>query len=1006
MSKKCPSCLEVFDDNYSFCSNCGTRLVDDSEGDVSLNLGNANAICGGININRSKNITSHDTHYHSTIVNERAKSETELKLEATNQLRSKAEEIIGERGRIDSVAMAQLRPFATQLGIDDETFKSIIKDVRSNRNGHSSGLSAANARYLLQAQQAVQTNDMDSLSNLTPRLEAMAAISLDDTVQYLYYLTLSLLYPLKSMEVFENQTDENYWRSFWAIISYIRTGKHEEAIKVLALFDPLRFEKSEEDQNLLEAYFNIMKDDKDGAQEFLDEILGEPTTQLKPLLRAIEITLYEEDADSLEVRFYKERVLSKSDVVIKSSKKVEKTNEADEAIETPVIKNNAQADALYAEACAAQGPKRVMLLQKAADAGSLDAMYDLGDCYLDGEGVNENKKLAIEWYTKAAELNHLKSQAALGALYMLGGEGLNQNYVLAEKFLTISAEKDFPKAQLFLSMLYLRMEEYAKALVWARKVADIEPDAYSILGEIYLYGLGVDKNEYEGLKYYEKAANNGDADAQNIVGNLYSANEFKWFNLDNAFKYYQMAANQDHIYGMYNLALSYYNGDGCAVDMQEAFKWMEKASDAGCTEAKEFMPNFEVPAEPNYEKIIEPKQKSNEPALCDVILNNPSQMKLQVLKVVKESTGLSLGEAKSLVDNTPKIIKSGISKKEAEYIKSLLEEAGASAEVCSDNGTNLPGMNSDEAIINYAYESICNGDATSAKENLHLLRRYANMDEPRAQFTLALCYHFGYGVKQNYQVAASWLNKSADFGPSSYQLGLKYEEGHGCGVDMAEAAKWYRKAANVGMPEAQYRLGLCYIRGEGVVGNDTKGLNLINKAAEQGFAEAIEWMKASKNSTQKPNSAKQKSPSGNQSNIEIQKVWVDTDGVGMFNIHCDWVANNLKGVDLEFRLYITAKSGKKLNRDSSANQWYYLEDKFCPSSDSHKFINDTCPSIPAYQLNIDHNEEKNLEFNIAIYKRGTDKRLYFSKNMTCTVWYYFNFFSKNKFEVRAQQCLP
>ena len=47
-----------------------------------------------------------------------------------NQLRCKAGEIIAERGRIDSVAMSQLRPFAAQLGIEDETFKSIIK-----RNG-------------------------------------------------------------------------------------------------------------------------------------------------------------------------------------------------------------------------------------------------------------------------------------------------------------------------------------------------------------------------------------------------------------------------------------------------------------------------------------------------------------------------------------------------------------------------------------------------------------------------------------------------------------------------------------------------------------------------------------------------------------------------------------------------------------------------------------------------------------------------------------------------------
>ena len=51
-------------------------------------------------------------------------------------------------------------------------------------------------------------------------------------------------------------------------------------------------------------------------------------------------------------------------------------------------------------------------------------------------------------------------------------------------------------------------------------------------------------------------------------------------------------------------------------------------------------------------------------------------------------------------------------------------------------------------------------------------------------------------------------------------------------------------------------------------------------------------------------------------------------------------------------------------------------------------------------------EEKNVEFNIEIYKWGTDECIYSSKKMNFTIWYYFNFFKKNKFEVRSQQCLP
>ena len=65
----------------------------------------------------------------------------------------------------------------------------------------------------------------------------------------------------------------------------------------------------------------------------------------------------------------------------------------------------------------------------------------------------------------------------------------------------------------------------------------------------------------------------------------------------------------------------------------------------------------------------------------DVILKGAGQAKLQVIKAVKELSGLSLGDAKALVDGAPKAIKEGVSKEEAESIKTQLEEAGAEVEV-------------------------------------------------------------------------------------------------------------------------------------------------------------------------------------------------------------------------------------------------------------------------------------------------------------------------------------
>ena len=65
----------------------------------------------------------------------------------------------------------------------------------------------------------------------------------------------------------------------------------------------------------------------------------------------------------------------------------------------------------------------------------------------------------------------------------------------------------------------------------------------------------------------------------------------------------------------------------------------------------------------------------------DVVLNSAGSAKLQVVKLVKELTGLGLKEAKELVDSLPKPVKEAMPKEEAENLKNKLEEAGAEVEL-------------------------------------------------------------------------------------------------------------------------------------------------------------------------------------------------------------------------------------------------------------------------------------------------------------------------------------
>ena len=83
-----------------------------------------------------------------------------------------------------------------------------------------------------------------------------------------------------------------------------------------------------------------------------------------------------------------------------------------------------------------------------------------------------------------------------------------------------------------------------------------------------------------------------------------------------------------------------------------------------------------VVAGPGGEAEVEEEQTE-----FDLVLNSPGDKKVNVIKAVREITGLGLKEAKGAVDSAPATIKEGMSKDDAEAAKTKLEEAGATVEV-------------------------------------------------------------------------------------------------------------------------------------------------------------------------------------------------------------------------------------------------------------------------------------------------------------------------------------
>ncbi|MCD6133632.1 MAG: 50S ribosomal protein L7/L12 [Deltaproteobacteria bacterium] len=122
------------------------------------------------------------------------------------------------------------------------------------------------------------------------------------------------------------------------------------------------------------------------------------------------------------------------------------------------------------------------------------------------------------------------------------------------------------------------------------------------------------------------------------------------------------------------------------VTKEDVIKFIENMTVLEMSEfIKELEEHFGVSAQPVVAQAA-PTQateeaKPEEKTEFDVVLKEVGQKKIQLIKTVREITGLGLKEAKELVDKTPVKVKQHLSKEEAEAVKSKIEEAGATAAI-------------------------------------------------------------------------------------------------------------------------------------------------------------------------------------------------------------------------------------------------------------------------------------------------------------------------------------
>lgn len=124
------------------------------------------------------------------------------------------------------------------------------------------------------------------------------------------------------------------------------------------------------------------------------------------------------------------------------------------------------------------------------------------------------------------------------------------------------------------------------------------------------------------------------------------------------------------------------------VTKEQVFEFIDKMTIIQMSDfIKEFEERYNVTAAAPVAMAAAPAAASAEAAPAeektsfDVVLSTIGDKKIQVIKVVREITGLGLKEAKEFVESAPKEVKTGLSKEEAESLKAKIEEMGATVEI-------------------------------------------------------------------------------------------------------------------------------------------------------------------------------------------------------------------------------------------------------------------------------------------------------------------------------------
>ena len=488
---------------------------------------------------------------------------------------------------------------------------------------------------------------------------------------------------------------------------------------------------------------------------------------------------------------------------------------------------------------------------KSADLGDSLGLYYLAVMYENGFGTNVDKQKAWDLYLASSDQKFSPAYRKIAQLIEEGEAPASFTGRELEYYIKAAERNDIDAIHDVIRFLEKDPDRKKELFSWCQRGAQLNNGkCICKLGKLYFYGMGTEMDEFKAMNCFRKA---------------------ETMEIPEAY---------------YFLGLAYYEAKGVvSPNIQKAEEYFRKAAEAGYSDAIKAIAELYMQSgqENGYEKAIEYLKTIAEGEHADIAYeglmriaveqmnaqdyDDPQNSELYQKALRFETSGKEAGMTESL---SKAFLDRGINLYNIEKYESAIAPLLLAAQMGeSEAATHLGDLYFYGHGVDTDYEQSYYWFAKAAQSNnayaqysiafMYIKGQFVEKDDTQvikwmklaaengyteAQKNMGEYYYYGsFGCRRDMKEAIKWYEMGAKSNEPTcvFTLGLIYEEGDGVQKNILKAADWYQKGAQAGIPSCLYNLGKLIINKE-ISGEEEKGFNLIQQAAESGYSFAQNYM--------------------------------------------------------------------------------------------------------------------------------------------------------------------